>query len=232
MGKVISFANQKGGVGKSTLALMFANYLQRGNENTGEDARDRESILLIDTDKNQVTCFDQRKLEEEDIEAAIELGEIPTPPFDIVSVVTSEIPSTIKLVKDEYDFIIVDYPGNDEVEGFYESISETTDVLVIPTSVRSKDLSMYFKFLKRVSEAGYNGPKLGVPSKVTPASKEFKEYLEENKDKMGIPMTNEFVPFREATFARGNVTYMLTHDTKSQPVKLELLKEILEFVEK
>ena len=38
---VITFANQKGGVGKSTLAMLFANWLTERNE----------SVVIIDLDR-------------------------------------------------------------------------------------------------------------------------------------------------------------------------------------
>ena len=54
MNKIIAFANQKGGCGKSTLCLLLANYL----------AWKKKSVCIIDTDIQQSLVL-QRKDDEE-----------------------------------------------------------------------------------------------------------------------------------------------------------------------
>lgn len=95
--RIIVFANQKGGVGKSTLCMMFANYLA----NLGEP------VAVIDADLQQ-TIFEQRQSElanasSEDV------------PWDVVSVDTtdlSKVESAMQMATTFPGTILVDVPGN------------------------------------------------------------------------------------------------------------------------
>ena len=49
--RIIVFANQKGGVGKSTLCILFANYL----------AYKRKPVCIIDTDLQKTIMMQRRK---------------------------------------------------------------------------------------------------------------------------------------------------------------------------
>lgn len=53
MSTIISFANQKGGVGKTTLCTTFANYLSEKSE----------SLLVLDCD-NQQSIVERRRMDE------------------------------------------------------------------------------------------------------------------------------------------------------------------------
>lgn len=95
--RIIVCANQKGGVGKSTLCMMFANYL----------ANQGEPVAVIDADLQQ-TIFEQRQSEL----ANISSDDVP---WDVVSVDTtdlSKVESAMQMATTFPGTILVDVPGN------------------------------------------------------------------------------------------------------------------------
>lgn len=95
--RIIVFANQKGGVGKSTLCMMFANFLaERG-----------EPVAVIDADLQQ-TIFEQRQSE-------LECATSDEVPWDVVSVDTtdlSKVDGAMKMATTFPGTILIDVPGN------------------------------------------------------------------------------------------------------------------------
>lgn len=95
--RIIVFANQKGGVGKSTLCMMFANFLAgRG-----------EPVAIIDADLQQ-TIFEQRQSE-------LKASPNADTPWDVVSVDTTVLANVEEAMKMATTFpgtILIDVPGN------------------------------------------------------------------------------------------------------------------------
>lgn len=95
--RIIVFANQKGGVGKSTLCMMFANYL----------ASQGEPVAVIDADLQQ-TIFEQRQFE-------LASASSENVPWDVVSVDTTDLSKVEEAMQMATTFpgtILVDVPGN------------------------------------------------------------------------------------------------------------------------
>ena len=94
---MITFANQKGGVGKTTLCTMFADYLSaRG-----------ESVLVVDFDRQQ-TIYSKRQ---EDI-GKYEGVQLPytVQPFDIKD--TNNVKEFLTNLRNGYKgFVLMDTPG-------------------------------------------------------------------------------------------------------------------------
>lgn len=96
MNKIIAFSNQKGGCGKSTLCLLFANYLHWKKRN----------VCVIDTDTQQSLVL-QRKDDQEFLESEM--------PFSIQGYDRDDIASMEKLMENarDYDgYVLIDCPGN------------------------------------------------------------------------------------------------------------------------
>ena len=128
---VITFANQKGGVGKTTLCTLFANYL----------AAKGKSLLVVDCDGQQ-TIYDKRK---KDLKSKPE-KEIPynVQPFNI---------SNIEHVKKLMDFIqtmdgviLIDAPGSLSQKGLIPLFA-STDYIVCPFQFEQTSINSTVTFI-------------------------------------------------------------------------------------
>lgn len=100
---MITFANQKGGVGKTTLCTMFADYL----------AAKGESLLVVDFDRQQ-TIYSKRK---EDVEKyrGVRLP-YTVQPFDIKD--TNSVREFLTSLREGYKgIVLMDTPGNLSQQG-------------------------------------------------------------------------------------------------------------------
>ncbi len=93
MTRIISIANQKGGVGKTTIGLHLANCLAI---NQGL------KVIYLDCD-HQESALDYRKFEAVDYEDK-------TPPYPIEQVVPKYIAQEVKYHAEHYDVIFIDIP--------------------------------------------------------------------------------------------------------------------------
>ena len=122
--KVIVFGNQKGGVGKSTLTSLFANYLHIDTD---------EIICVVDADDKQMSLQNTRKKE-------ITEGADDEKLYNLIQINSIDFPSTYEnSLKGEFDYIFVDLPGNLKQPGVLDTFIYT-DYLFIPTSLSSFDL--------------------------------------------------------------------------------------------
>lgn len=113
--KIIVFANQKGGVGKTTLCILYANYLHEQGY----------PLCVIDCDMQQTIFqtrqFDENNLMEEDdvIPYSVQAFSIKDPK-DVAKMIqkAKEIPGTV----------LIDAPGNIAQEGL-------VPILLVPMSL-------------------------------------------------------------------------------------------------
>lgn len=92
----IIFANQKGGVGKSTLCILFANYLASKNK----------SVAIIDTDL-QCTASEKRKKD------AVVFEDVEVPyPIQLWDTQKSDITEFMQQAKEVQGAVLFDTPGN------------------------------------------------------------------------------------------------------------------------
>ena len=100
-GVVVAFENPKGGVGKSTLTALFAGYIHsQSNEEGGL------SIAVVDIDDMQNTIG---KLREDEAEDGIMKKEEE---YEVINISSSEFINQLDFLQDNYDIILVDFPGN------------------------------------------------------------------------------------------------------------------------
>lgn len=117
---IIVVGNEKGGVGKSTLALNLATML-RNDKTTGK-------VLLVDAD---VQASLSRWNEVRNINDV-------KPEIPLVSTQGSQIHKTLKQLSEDYDTIIVDVAGKDTPE--LRSSVLAADLIVVPVSVSQFDI--------------------------------------------------------------------------------------------
>lgn len=112
---IISILNQKGGVGKTTLSVHIASTL----------ALAEKKVLLIDADV-QRSALDWAASRRSD------------PIFTVVGISTNTIHKEIQLLKQNYDFIIIDGPPR--VYDVARSAIAASDVIVIPVQPSPYDV--------------------------------------------------------------------------------------------
>ena len=115
MNKIIAFANQKGGVGKTTLCILFADYL----------AWKKKGVVLLDAD-------DQRSVttkREKDVEF---FGE--EPPYEVQHVGIQDVDYMQRLMANARQIdgtVIIDCPGNVRDDGLLPVFTQA-DAIIIP----------------------------------------------------------------------------------------------------
>lgn len=153
MNKIIAFANQKGGVGKTTLSILFANYL----------VKKQKKVVLLDAD-NQHSSSAVRKDDEEFISRPA--------PYAVQEVKLTDGDYVEKLMANARQFdgvVIIDCPGSLSDEGIVEVFSNA-DTVVIPFEF--EDISMkattdFIRVLNNIKiKYGYKCQLLIIPNKV------------------------------------------------------------------
>ena len=113
---IITFANQKGGVGKTTLCTLFANYLVAHGK----------KVLVIDCDVQQTISFrrkaDLQKYKDVTIPYNIQ-------PFNIANV--QNVQNLITNLRKMQGIILIDAPGNLTQQGLI-SIFANSDYIICP----------------------------------------------------------------------------------------------------
>lgn len=113
---IITFANQKGGVGKSTLCALFSNYL----------ASKDEPIMVLDCDNQQtiseIRNSDQRLYSEVRFPYNVQA-------FNIVN--ESSVVKMMTKARQLDGSVVIDAPGNLMVQGIYH-IFANSDIIVCP----------------------------------------------------------------------------------------------------
>lgn len=131
MGKIISFANEKGGVGKTTLNTLMAHYLAYTKQ---------FNICVVD-------CDAQKNIENKRIK---ELKEYEINPkdgtvYEIVSMAPDDFVGFASSLKNHFDYIIVDLPGSLTSPGVLSAFSEI-DFIFIPTCLSDFEIDTTTKF--------------------------------------------------------------------------------------
>ena len=132
MSKIISFANQKGGVGKTTLCTTFANYLvEKG-----------ERLLILDCD-NQNSISEKRQPDEQKYSTARFGYNVQR--FDIAD--ADKAAALMQQLKAVDGVIIIDTPGHLSQQGLLPLFIHS-DIIVCPYFYDAASLQSTVTFLK------------------------------------------------------------------------------------
>lgn len=146
--KIISIANRKGGVGKTTLSVLLATALSQTKG---------LKVCLLDTD-SQKSAVSRRLIEQvqnEDMEA----------PYPIEHVYPKYLTMELKHRFDEYDVILIDVPRLTDGEKDADVVTAIVhcDYVVIPTTPAEMDVVATNDFLKMVQDVKDKRTELNMP---------------------------------------------------------------------
>lgn len=146
--RIITFANQKGGVGKSTLCTLFANYLSMQNK----------PVLVLDCDP-QKSIYKRRKIEEQqlpDFKWFYNVQDFSLQDDENVNALMSNL-------RQLNGTILIDAPGNLVQPGLVSLLTKS-DCIIVPIQYESSVMTSTMEFLqwvdKRLSENSRFLPKL------------------------------------------------------------------------
>ena len=140
----VVFANQKGGVGKSTLCILFANYL----------SYKKKQVCVIDTDL-QKTIHMQRKKDADGYEGVEEPDSVQD--FDVTD---PEIMQQLMDSASQVDgFVLFDSPGNVSEDGLVPMFAEA-DYIVCPYEYEDKTLDSTGTFVQVLNALREHNPEM------------------------------------------------------------------------
>ena len=135
MSTIISFANQKGGVGKTTLCATFANYL----------AKKVDRLLVLDCD-NQRSISEKRQSDKQKYSTATFRYNVQR--FDIAD--SNKAAALMQQVKAVDGVILIDTPGHLSQQGLLPLFIHS-DIIVCPYFYDAASLQSTVTFLKFVN---------------------------------------------------------------------------------
>ena len=140
----IVFANQKGGVGKSTLCMLFANYL----------AWKKQDVCLIDTDL-QKTIMMQRKKDREiydDMEEPYTVQDFDVQDPELMQQLMESASQT-------EGFVLFDSPGNVSEDGLVPMFTGA-DFIICPYEYEEKTLDSTGTFIQVINALRQTTPEM------------------------------------------------------------------------
>lgn len=143
--RIVVFANQKGGVGKSTLCILFANYL----------AYKHKPVCIIDTDL-QKTISMQRKKDEQMFE--------DEEPYEVQDFDVTD-PDTMQQLMDSAKqvdgYVLFDSPGNVSEDGLVPMFTNA-DFIVCPYEYEDKTLDSTGTFVQVINALRQQNPDMAT----------------------------------------------------------------------
>ena len=241
--KVIIFGNQKGGAGKTTHTEGLASYIHLFLE---------KDILVIDADyqksievsrkaeleegdeyilKHLKPFFDPNQVEllrkyEEQI-SKNEPTNLKDYLYDIISKNPQDIPQFFETVKDQYEYVIIDMPGNMTEKGILKTYA-LADLVVVPTELTDKSNSSTTQFLSIMTKASVPCKILiNRPKKNTADFKQFIDHKTEYEEIWEYSSLNN-IAFDSTAYTRKASTIGLMTNYKNEFVGKPIYQEIID----
>lgn len=144
--KVIAFATQKGGMGKTTLSVLVASWLhyKRGIQ-----------VAILDVDGSQLSVYNQRIREmneyETDEEINTRLDAQNIDPYLILAGDPKDVPALLTELPGGVQLVFIDMPGNIDVAG-YETALKSVDYLIVPMETSEYSVTTGINYLNAIQE--------------------------------------------------------------------------------
>jgi len=141
---VLAFATQKGGMGKTTLSVLVASWLQY---------KSRIPVAILDVDSSQLSVYNLRLRETEqmDEETRDRFNEQDVDPYPILHGDPADVPALLTQLPAEVRIVFLDLPGNIDVEG-YETALGKVDYLLVPMETSEFSVTTGFSYLQAIRQ--------------------------------------------------------------------------------
>ena len=228
MGKIlpgifVSFENPKGGVGKSTLTALFAGYIHATAHSSGL------TVGVVDIDDAQNTIGKMRLFEATQQESLDE-------EYQVMNISSSEFIENKDFLKENFDIILVDFPGNLKQAGVVETLM-MIDVLIIPfepSKIEIMHTINFFDYYKanimsKREELGYKTTVRGLPNRVVPNLIEYKD-LVANQNEFPIKLMEQHIKESRVQFQRNLSTLISNYNHVCDEFGDEMVQLITEHI--
>ncbi len=165
---VILFGNQKGGAGKSTLAMLYANYLSLVK-------KEKVTVLDMDYQKSLLSRYEDAK--------PLENPE----PYEVVDLDLEKFPLVYEVLFSEDDHhIIIDLPGKIDDDHLIP-VLQAADVIVIPFHYDKLTFQSTNLFTKIAHELNPQSKKIFIPNLIKNSVKyDLKSGVDEHFSQYGV----------------------------------------------
>lgn len=182
--KIICVANQKGGIGKSTLITVLAGALA---------ADYGYRVLVVDADSQQTLAGVRLTNDQPSVELEREAGTLTEPafPYALESVGMAQVYDRLDEISDDYDVVFIDVPGRSDDTAMIDVLSGANVVLVPVGASDAERLATisFMQLLQEISrlakEQGLDFQFFGVHSHRTNLKEE--KDMDEFTDALGLP---------------------------------------------
>lgn len=164
---IVTFANQKGGVGKTTLSVLFANYLVEASK----------TVIVLDTD-HQRSIMVMRREDSENFSHQ-------TMGYEVVECSLEDpeaLSSYLKELDSHSEYVLVDAPGNLTENGLIQLFSHS-DYIIVPYQYERKSLDSTGTFVSAISQLNDHLKRHSLPCP--------KLIFAPNKVKVGVGLKSE-----------------------------------------
>jgi chromosome partitioning protein len=208
---IVTVSNQKGGVGKSTIAVNLAACF----------ARDGKDVLLVDADE-QGSALDWK-------------AERPSnlPPVQTVGLPVDNLHKEMQSLADRYDVIVID--GGGRITKTARAAVVVADVVLVPTLPSRPDIASTEDFFEKVIEVAQTfkdfraAVLLNQVQGGTVLSRRSQEYMRASPYPTCTTELHQYVAYREA-FALGLSVVEYDGASKAATEMQALYRELLEML--
>jgi chromosome partitioning protein len=181
----IIFGNQKGGVGKTSLSILFANYL----------AALGKKVIMIEMDIQQsVTSTRNKELEMG--------GALPPKPYEVIYTKLSDYPKIAEKLKATDINVVIDLPGKLD-DPHLVPVLKNADLILCPFDYDMRSFISTGTFASVTRKLDKEKQMVFIPNRIKSMNYELKDQVHEELSKFGLitdPISDRAAVKRLSTF--------------------------------